>query len=115
MARSPVATADDDVFAALARPVRRGLLDALREGPRSVGELAAAFPISRPAVSQHLAVLRAARLVREERDGRAGRYRLDPAPLRAVTDWVAAYERFWAGRVDRLAALLDETPGGTPS
>jgi DNA-binding transcriptional ArsR family regulator len=116
MARSPVASADDDVFAAIASPVRRGLLDALRGGPRSVGELAGEFPISRPAVSQHLAVLRAAGLVREDRGGRAGRYRLDAAPLRRVTDWIGAYEEFWAGRVDRLRALLDErTAGGPPA
>jgi DNA-binding transcriptional ArsR family regulator len=119
MARSPVATADDDVFAAIASPVRRGLLDALRAGPRSVGELAGQFPISRPAVSQHLAVLRDAGLVREDRGagpGRTGRYRLDAAPLRRVTDWVTAYEDFWAGRVDRLRALLDDadTGGTTP-
>jgi DNA-binding transcriptional ArsR family regulator len=114
MARSPVATADDAVFAALASPVRRGLLDALRAGPRSVGELAAEFPISRPAVSQHLAVLRATGLVHEERGGRSGRYRLDAAPLRRVTDWVAAYEDFWAGRVDRLRVLLDDGTAGGP-
>jgi DNA-binding transcriptional ArsR family regulator len=126
MVRSPVAGDGDDVFAAIASPVRRGLLDALRAGPRSVGELAGQFPISRPAVSQHLAVLRAAGLVREDRAGRSGRYLLDPAPLRRVTDWVGAYEQFWAGRVDRLRALLDtdpdtgtgthtDHPGGTPS
>jgi DNA-binding transcriptional ArsR family regulator len=107
MARSPLATADDGVFAAIASPVRRELLDTLRAGPRSVGDLAAAFPISRPAVSQHLRVLLAAGLVREDRSGRENRYRLDAAPLRRVTDWVGHYEAFWSDRLGALQILLD--------
>jgi DNA-binding transcriptional ArsR family regulator len=107
MARSPLATAQDDVFAAIASPVRRELLDTLRGGPRSVGDLAAAFPISRPAISQHLRVLRTAGLVHEVRTGRENRYRLDAAPLRRVTDWVGHYEAFWSGRLGALRTLLD--------
>ncbi len=59
-----------DVFRALANPVRRGLLEALGDGPRAAGDLAGQFALSRPAVSEHLAVLRKARLVREEPRGR---------------------------------------------
>src|SRR5258708_865273 len=75
---------ESDVFTAIASPVRRALLDALREGPQAVHELADGSAISRPAVSQHLAVLLGAELVTEHRVGRERRYRLDPSPLRKV-------------------------------
>jgi DNA-binding transcriptional ArsR family regulator len=104
-----------DVFGALAHPARRALLDALREGPRPVHDLAAAFPMSRPAVSQHLRVLREAALVVEERVGRERHYRLDAAPLRAVESWLAPYERFWGARLKALGAVLDATEEGVPT
>jgi len=97
-----------DVFTAIASPVRRALLDALRDGPLPVHQLADDFAISRPAVSQHLQVLRQAELVAEERVGRERRYRLQPARLREVTDWVSRYERFWADRITALRELLDD-------
>ena len=86
-----------DVFGAIASPVRRALLDELTGGVRSVHDLAAPFQMSRPAVSQHLRVLRAAGLVAEERVGRERHYRLDAQPLRAVADWAA--QRAQAQRV----------------
>ncbi|WP_412737365.1 ArsR/SmtB family transcription factor [Krasilnikovia sp. MM14-A1259] len=95
---------DPDVFAALANPVRRQLLDALREGPRPAGELAGRFALSRPAVSEHLAVLRHAGLVREEPRGRHRFYHLAAEPLAGVRDWLHPFERYWR---DRLAALRD--------
>lgn len=110
MGRPPRADAGGDVFAAIASPVRRELLDALRGGPRSVHELAAGFAISRPAVSQHLKVLREARLVAEDRTGRESHYRLDPAPLREVGAWVEHYEQFWRSRMARLRDVLEEQP-----
>jgi len=99
-----------DVFAAIADPTRRRLLDALRGGERSVGSLAAPFgdAMSRPAVSQHLRVLRRAGLVAERRVGRERRYRLQAAPLAEVADWVGHYERFWADKLAALGRLLDE-------
>ncbi len=87
-----------DIFDAIASPVRRALLDMLADGARSVHDLAAPFDMRRPAVSQHLRVLRDAGLVTEERGGRERHYRLDTSPLRAVTDWAAHYERFWQRR-----------------
>ncbi|MGW5343466.1 ArsR/SmtB family transcription factor [Streptomyces sp. NPDC004050] len=66
-----------DVFGVLANPVRRRLLESLREGPRSTGELAGLFELGRPAVSEHLAVLRTAGLVREEPRGRHRFHHLD--------------------------------------
>ncbi|MGP8000417.1 MAG: ArsR/SmtB family transcription factor [Streptosporangiaceae bacterium] len=77
---------DADVFDAIASPVRREILDLLRRGEQPVRDLAASFAMSRPAVSQHLRVLRAAGLVSEERVGRERRCRLDARPLRAVLD-----------------------------
>lgn len=102
--------AEVDVFDAIGSPVRRALLDTLRPGPLAVRDLAQAFPISRPAVSQHLRVLLDARLVREERVGRERRYRLDPGPLREVEQWVSHYEHFWQDHLQTLRRVLDDTP-----
>jgi DNA-binding transcriptional ArsR family regulator len=93
-----------DVFGALANPVRRELLVALRDGPQPAGELAGRFALSRPAVSEHLAVLRGARLVREEQRGRHRYYHLAAEPLAGVQDWLDPFEQYWRGR---LAALKD--------
>lgn len=101
---------EPDVFTAIASPVRRALLDALAAGPMPVRDLAAGFPISRPAVSQHLRILKQAELVREERFGRERRYQLSPAPLREVHTWTACYERFWGDRLSALRDLLDDQP-----
>lgn len=78
------AHADWYVFSALANPVRRQLLEALQEGPLAAGELAGRFALSRSAVSEHLTVLRTARLVREESRGRHRYYHLEAAPLAEV-------------------------------
>jgi DNA-binding transcriptional ArsR family regulator len=95
-----------DVFDAIASPVRREILGLLRHGERPVHDLAASFAMSRPAVSQHLRVLREAGLVREERVGRERRYRLDAQPLRTVADWAGRYERFWQQHARLLSELL---------
>lgn len=97
-----------DVFGALANPVRRHLLEALREGPLAAGDLAGRFELSRPAVSEHLAVLRHAGLVREEPRGRQRFYHLAPAPLAEVGDWLRPFERYWNDRMRALSDLLDE-------
>jgi len=97
-----------DVFAALANPVRREILVQLQRGPRKVGDLARNFELGRPAVSEHLQVLRRARLVREEPRGRARYYHLDPRPLTEVGAWIGAFERYWKRRLGDLERLLDE-------
>lgn len=86
-------------FAALADPTRRKVLEQLRRGPRPVNEIAARLPVSRPAVSQHLKVLKEAGLVREERRGTKHIYEIDPeglGPLRAWLDqlWDSALDAF---------------------
>jgi DNA-binding transcriptional ArsR family regulator len=84
---------------ALGDPTRREIMERLREGPRPVGEIAAGLPISRPAVSQHLRVLREAGLVSERREGTRRIYSLDPKGL----DELRAYlDQFWT---DALAAF----------
>ena len=89
----------ESVLAALADPTRRTIFELLRDGPRSVGELAAVVPVSRPAVSQHLKVLAEAGLVRSESRGRRRFYRIDPRGLEPLRRYL---ERFWD---DVLAAF----------
>jgi DNA-binding transcriptional ArsR family regulator len=98
-----------DPFAALADPTRRRLLDLLTRGELPVNDLAARFDVTRPAISQHLRVLRDANLVRETRVGRERRYRLHAAALRGVHDWVNKYEVFWDSRLRKLGETLDRT------
>jgi DNA-binding transcriptional ArsR family regulator len=96
-----------DVFTALANPVRRDLLGHLRRGPRNVTDLASNFALGRPAVSEHLQILRRAALVREERRGRERYYHLDPRPLGEVGSWLETFERYWNERLDDLEAVLN--------
>ncbi|MFH8472875.1 ArsR/SmtB family transcription factor [Streptomyces sp. NPDC018000] len=97
-----------DVFGVLANPVRRKLLESLRAGPRSTGDLAGLFELGRPAVSEHLAVLRSAGLVREEPRGRQRFYHLQPAGLAEVGEWLHLFEHYWKQRLQKLADVLDE-------
>lgn len=98
----------DAVFGALANPVRRRLLELLAEGPRTAGALAGEFDLSRPAVSEHLGVLRRAALVREEPAGRQRTYHLAAEPLAEVGRWLSPFERYWRDRLLALSDLLEE-------
>jgi len=100
--------ADSDVFTAIAHPVRRQLLDRLAGAEQSVSELARPFGISRPAVSQHLAILLAAGLVSEQRQGRERRYQLRAERLREVQRWLQTYQRFWRTHLKALGTYLEE-------
>jgi DNA-binding transcriptional ArsR family regulator len=82
----------DMAFAALADPTRRRVFEELRHGPRSVGKIAAKMPVSRPAVSQHLAVLKHAGLVGDKAEGTRRVYYIDPKGLAALRAWL---DRFW--------------------
>jgi DNA-binding transcriptional ArsR family regulator len=99
---------EPDVFSALANPVRRQILATLRRGPRAVRDLAGDFDLGRPAVSEHLQVLRKARLVREEPRGRERYYHLDPRPLGEVEAWLDTFTRYWKQRLDDLGDVLAE-------
>jgi DNA-binding transcriptional ArsR family regulator len=105
-----------DVFAAVADPARRQIMSALARGDLSAGEVAALFPISRPAVSRHLRVLREAGLVRDEIVGRRRVYRLDLDWLAQVTAWLntltsspASGSGGWPGRLDALETEVRRT------
>jgi DNA-binding transcriptional ArsR family regulator len=99
---------DVDVFNALANPVRREILMQLRQGPRAVNDLASGFELGRPAISEHLQVLRKAKLVREEPRGRERYYHLDPRPLSEVDAWLVAFSQYWKKRLAALEELLDK-------
>src|ERR1700752_5332148 len=94
-------------FQALADPTRRPVLDLLRRGPQPAGQIAQAFPVSRPAISKHLRLLRRAHLVREHREGRHRVYQLNPEPLRAIDSWLEQYRTFWSASLTSLKAFVE--------
>lgn len=102
----------DAVFFALSDPTRRAVLARLAEGEASVGELAAPFDLSQPAISKHLKVLERAGLVSVGRDGQRRPRRLEPEPLLEASEWIDRYREVWEGNFRRLDALLDELQGG---
>ncbi|MEV3963835.1 metalloregulator ArsR/SmtB family transcription factor [Nocardia sp. NPDC050193] len=101
----------DEVAAAIADPVRREILQMLRGTRRTAGAIADRFPISRPAISRHLRVLRDSGLVRDELVGRQRYYALDTAPLRELRGWLAALDEpaTWEHRLDALATEVYRT------
>lgn len=103
-------------FAALSDPTRRAIVAMLARGEKPVADIVAAFAVSPPAISQHLKVLREARLVGMRVDGQRRIYRLDPTGLGEVDDWLAEIRTFWSGRLDALEHELRkaarEEPGG---
>ena len=99
---------DADVFAAIAHPVRRQLLDMLSKGDQSVKELTAPFDMSRPAISQHLRILLDVGLVSEKRRGRERHYQLHPEGLKEVQRWLQTYQRFWTDHLKALGTFLEE-------
>jgi DNA-binding transcriptional ArsR family regulator len=99
-----------DVYGALAHPIRRQIVAVLAAGDKGVRELAEPLPVSRPAVSQHLAVLRAVGLVSHGRVGRENRYRLRREPLDDIRRWLGQIDEFWAQGLARLRDHLDANP-----
>jgi DNA-binding transcriptional ArsR family regulator len=95
-------------FDVLAEPRRRQILDALRDGPRSVGDLVDRLGISQPGTSKHLKVLRDARLVEVRPDAQRRLYELRPEPLAEIDQWLEPYRRMWGDRLDALERHLDE-------
>jgi DNA-binding transcriptional ArsR family regulator len=102
MSRKSAAAA---ALAALADPTRRQLIERLKAGPKAVGELARGVPVSRPAVSQHLAVLKAAGLVRDVAAGTRRVYEIDPKGLGAIRAWL---DDMWGDALGRFGAQLEE-------
>ena len=96
----------DIVFAAIADPTRRAILDRLAQGPARVTDVAAPFAMSLNAVSKHVKVLERARLVRRTRRGREHTLELEAGPLRGVVRWASRYERFWTEGLGRMEAFF---------
>jgi len=101
----------DHTFAALADPTRRAILARLALGEATVGELAAPFEISLPAISKHLRVLEGAELISRERRAQQRVCRLKPEALKTASDWIEENRRLWEERFDRLDAYLRELQG----
>jgi DNA-binding transcriptional ArsR family regulator len=97
-------------FEVLAEPNRRRILDLLRTAELPVGHLVEELPLSQPAVSKHLRVLREAGLVEVRSDAQRRLYRVRGEPLRAIDEWLAPYRALWAGRLDALERHLDAMP-----
>jgi DNA-binding transcriptional ArsR family regulator len=108
-----MATTDtlDRTFAALADPTRRSILAQLAEGEATVGDLAAPFDMTLPAVSKHLKVLERAGLITRTRQAQWRPCRLEPEPLRQAADWLEEYRRIWEERLGRLDEYLRELQG----
>ena len=96
------------IFAALADPTRRAILERLAQGEASVTELAEPFAMSLPAISKHLKVLGRAGLIMRSRERQWRPCRLEAAPLQETADWLGRYRRFWDDRFDRLDDYLRE-------
>ena len=102
------AAVENKIFQALADPSRRAIFESLMRGEAAVKQLTARFDVSQPAVSQHLATLREAGLVKARREGRCVYYRVQPRGIKPLIDWIAHYRAFWTERVDRLEELLEK-------
>lgn len=99
---------ENDIFRALADPTRRAIFEKLADGGMNASALRKGMTISQPAMSQHLAVLRNANLVREQRQGRFINYEVNPDGLAHIAGWLAKYRAYWPARVDALRDLLRE-------
>jgi DNA-binding transcriptional ArsR family regulator len=97
----------ESAFQALADPTRRAVLDLLRKGSQPAGQIARRFPVSRPAISKHLRLLRCAHLVEERKQGRHRFYQLNPEPLKAVDSWLEQYRVFWRSSLTSLKTFVE--------
>lgn len=96
------------VFEAIADPTRRQIVELVSHGEMPAGDIASVFDVSRPAISRHLRVLREAGLLVSRGDGQRRVYRLEPAALDELDDWLRQTRSFWAGRLDALEEHLQQ-------
>lgn len=99
---------ENDVFKALADPTRRAVYEKLATGNMNASSLREGMDISQPAISQHLAVLRSAGLIKEQRQGRYVNYEVDPEGLAIIAQWLSKYRTYWPARIDALKTLLKD-------
>ena len=99
---------ENDVFVAIAHPVRRQILEALAQGSMTTNEIAKPFDVSRSAISQHLSLLVDTGLVTREKQGRKQAYRVQPDNLNQIYEWIQQFEGIWNSSLDRLGDLLEE-------
>lgn len=104
-------TTTSGVLEAIVDPTRRSILDAVRDGERSVNELVQIVGMHQPGVSRHLKVLRDAGLVKVRQDANRRLYRLRPAPLQELDAWLEPYRIEWSNRLDSLERHLERTAG----
>ena len=96
----------DSVFAALADPTRRRIVERLARRPLTIGEIASEFPISQPAISKHVRVLEEAGLLQRTIEGRVHYCTISPQAMQEVSAWIDRQRRYWNGALDRLERLL---------
>lgn len=102
----------DAVFSALSDPTRRNIIERLARGPLTVGQIAANFSISQPAISKHVRILEESGLLRRQVEGRVHHCHLSPDAIEAAAGWIETQRQFWNGALDRLETLLAQTPQG---
>ena len=95
------------VFAALADPTRRTIIERLALGEASAGQLAEPFGISKPAISKHLKVLENANLIVRKKDAQWHRFQLQSDSLKVASDWIDRYQKFWEDQLDALSDYLN--------
>lgn len=106
---------DNTAYDAISDPTRRSILDALRDRELSAGDIAKLFPVSRPAVSRHIRVLRLAGLLTERRSAQSRLYSINAHPLAEVDRWIQDYRAFWETRLLDLKSYAESVKGRTPS
>ena len=109
MPMTDVSPVSADLFRVLADPTRRAVLERLAGGEMTVSDIKAGYSVSQPAISQHLAALRAAGLVSERRAGKFAYYRAEPEALDPLIDWIDRYRAFWPSRIEKLKDLVERT------
>lgn len=100
---------DQLIFRAIADPTRRAIIDMLAQKDRSIGEIAAGFEMTRPAVAKHLAILKDGRLIDVEKRGRERIHRLRPDTLKSAASWINQFDKFWDDRLAKLKKAVEET------
>jgi len=100
---------DQLVFRAIADPTRRAIIDLLADGDRSIGDIAAGFDMTRPAVAKHLAILKDGRVIDVEKRGRERIHRLRPDTLKSAASWINQFDKFWDDRLAKLKEVVEDS------